>query len=258
MPRSQYLIARTQLLADLKSRSLIHPGIILHAAGVVIDLAKCDDLLLGSEVDVVGCFRSYVEDVRALGTLEPARDVFDGWRGGYGGLGFKSHDTPEMEQICAAVHTATFAAFAERMRLTAPEFFDRLSHDPASYAGLHQYGVEEGHYADAPILHHLDVDAFAGIAVNDWAVNGALLAALVCRFDGDSRQGALLDEHVWVERLRSKLEAVAAAAEPPYRHLLEIRLAHYFDEIAKAVNSAKQFLAASRAEEMRDAASSEA
>lgn len=254
LTRSQYVVARAQFLADLETRKFTHPGIILHAAGVVISTAEFGDFLLGSTAQAVGYFKTYVEDVRAAGMLETARDVFDSWRGGYGGLGYKSYDTPELEEVYVAVRAAALRAFADRVRVAAPELLRRLAQDPASYAVLHEYGDEEGNYADAPILHHLDVDAFALVAVRDWTVNGPLLAALVCRYEGDARQGALVDEHGWLDALRSKLEAVAAVAEPPYRRLLEMRLEYYFGKIAEAVDSAKTFLAARRAEEARDAA----
>lgn len=253
LPRSQYALARTQFLDDLNARRLTHPGVILHAAGVVIDIAEFGDPLLGPKAEAVDYLKAYVEELRAAGALEAVRAVFEGWGGGYASLGYKSCKTPEFQEIKAAVRAATFGAFAERMRLDAPALLDRLTQGPASFAALHEYGVENGNYADAPILHHLDVDAFANIAVNDWKVNGELLAALALRYEGDCRRGELADEHAWLDALHGKLLAVVAEAEPPHKRLLEVRIDHYFAAITKAVDSAKSFLAARRAEEMRGA-----
>ncbi|OJX71910.1 P-loop NTPase fold protein [Magnetospirillum sp. 64-120] len=247
LPRSQYLRARDQLIAELREHALTHPGVILHAAGIVLGAAGFDDYMLGADVDVVGYFKSYVEHIQSRGLLEPERDLFGYSGGAYAGLGYGSHETPEFKAILSAVRSATFAAFAERMRLAAPSFFDRLKADSEACSLLHKYRSDGG-FADAAILHHIDVDAFAHFAVRDWVVNGQLLSSMVARYEGDRRQGELADEHAWLDALRTRLDALSATAEPPHKALIERRIGYYFGEIGSAVNDTKAYLAACRSD----------
>ncbi|RWM89498.1 MAG: hypothetical protein EOR84_23895 [Mesorhizobium sp.] len=143
LPRSQYLEARGELVAQLRAYELKHPGIILHAAGIVLGTEAFGDHLLGDD-DVVSFFGRYVEHLQVIGKLEPARELFGIMGGSYASLGYGSKDTPEFRTIYAAVRAATNTSFADQMRTVASTYLDRIRGNPAAYSSLHEYGAENG------------------------------------------------------------------------------------------------------------------
>jgi hypothetical protein len=235
LSRSQYLNAREELVRELDKRELTHPGVILHAAGIVIGTASFGDYMLGTGVDIVAYFENYVQDLQASGKLEPARDLFTPMGGAYGGLGYGCKDTVEFRAIYKTVRAATNRSFENLMEETAGTFIERISRDRQSYSSLHKYGIEEGNYADAPFLHHIDPDAFASLIIEDSSPNGMLLASLHARYEMEKHNRALSVEYPWISVLRSHLEAIASKAEPPHQELLAIRIKYYFDKIEEAI-----------------------
>ena len=238
LPRSQYLEARSTLVHQLNNRELTHPGIILHAAGTVLGAASFGDHMLGEAEDVVAFFKRYADEVAAAGRLEPDRSVFGTMGGSYAGLGFGSRDSSEFREISKAVHEATNASFAKQMQDVASTFMDRLNKDGSAYSALHEYGVDEGKYRDAPFLHHIDPKRFAEVVIRDWAPDGQLLASLNARYEGERHDRSLVEEYPWVQALRNHLLATAASAEPPHRELLETRIKYYFDRIDQSIDAA--------------------
>jgi len=237
LPREQYLKAREKLVAELQGRELTHPGIILHAAGIVISLKAFDDYLVGDE-NVVTFFERYIEDIRTAGRLEPARDLFGPTGGAYASLGYASADSPELREICATVKVATDASFADQMREVALTYLDRISKNPDAYSSLHEFGTKDRNYGDAPFLHYIDPDHFARLLIKDSSPDGRLFANLVARYRFESHHRALADEYPWLKTLRSRLESIAATAQPPHKHLLDMRIKDYFDNIDKSVGEA--------------------
>lgn len=239
LPRTQYLKAREELVGQLDKRELTHPGVILHAAGIVIGAESFGDHMLGSGQDVVEYFSRYAEELHASGKIEPDRSIFAPMGGSYASLGYGSKDSPEFREIYKAVREATNLSFTDRMKQIAQSFLKRINDDPEAYASLHKYGVDEGNYADAPFLHHIDPDLFAGVVIRDWCPDGHLLASLFARYEMEKHNRLLGPEYPWVKVLRSSLEKIADAAEPPHRQLLELRIKYYFDKIDGAVAAAE-------------------
>lgn len=238
LPRTQYLKARDELVQQLEKRELSHPGIILHAAGIVLGAQVFGDYLLGHGQDVVAYFIGYADDLRKSGKLEPDRSIFSPMGGSYGGLGYGSKDSPEFREIYKAVREATGLSFTDRMKEMARTFVERISGDPEAYSSLHKFGVDDGNYADAPFLHYIDPDAFAQVVVQDWSPDGRLLASLNARYEMEKHNRLLTDEYAWLESLRASLQAIADRAEPPHKELLNLRINYYFRKIQDAVDAA--------------------
>jgi hypothetical protein len=242
LPREQYLVARKQLIDELGSGELTHPGEILHAAGVVIRLASYDDHLLGDD-DVVTFFERYVEALRTAGRLDPARDLFSSSGRSYVGLGYSS-DSPEFRKIYAVARAAANASFADWMRKVSLTYIDRIENNPNAYSSLREHGVEQGNYGDAPFLHYIDPDDFACVITRDSLPDGRLLANLHARYEFEPLRHALAEEYTWLRTLRPRLEASAAKANAPHKRLLEQEIKHYFDKIEEAVQAAEASAAA--------------
>lgn len=246
LPRSQYLEAREQFISDLRESRLTHPGVILHAAGIVIGTADFgDDMLEGR--DAVEYFTDYAEDLRRRGMLVPERLVFSLSGGSYAGLGYMAKETPAFKEIYELIRKETYSSFEESIRQSAPTLFDKLQTDPDADALLCSHNVE-GNFVDAAILQHIGAEDFASLAVKDWLINSRILAALVARYSNDRYCGELAEEHAWLEALHAQLVALAEMAEPPYKKLLEVRIDYYFREIGKSVEEAKACLAKSSAD----------
>ncbi|GMV63970.1 MAG: hypothetical protein AMXMBFR74_31370 [Parvibaculum sp.] len=77
LPRAQYESARSKLIENLATHDLNHPGIILHAAGIVIEFAENGDHILGSRVSIPGFFKKYLKELLIEKTLVPAIEIFD-------------------------------------------------------------------------------------------------------------------------------------------------------------------------------------
>ncbi len=246
LPRPQYLEAHEQFISDLRESQLTHPGVILHAAGIVIGIAGFGDDMLDGRY-VVEYFTDYAKDLRRRGMLEPERLVFVYSHGSYGGLGYMAEETPIFKEIYEIIRRETFSSFEESMRRSAPTLFDKLQDDPDADALLYSHNGE-GHFADAAILQHIAAEDFASLAVKDWLINSRILGALVARYDNDRRRGELAEEHVWLKALHARLVALAEMAEPPHKKLLEDRIDYYFREIGNSVEEAKACLAESSAD----------
>ncbi|HAD87172.1 MAG TPA: hypothetical protein DCG48_07390 [Rhodospirillaceae bacterium] len=235
LSRTDYLDARDQLVSELEQREISHPGVILHVAGFILRAAEYDDHLLGENADVVEYFRKYVADVLSVGKLVPEREVFGFSAGSYGNLGYHSENAPKFLEISKLVKEATFSSFSEHMRSAAPGFLKRLKSEPSSALLLHRHD-EEGNFADAAILHYIEIDKFVPLIVNDWTVNRNLFASLVERYETDRHQGNLAEEYDWLKGLRASLEALIAAAKPPHQKLLQESISSYFSKIDVAIS----------------------
>ncbi len=235
LPRAQYLKAREELVGQLDKRELTHPGVILHAAGIVIGAASFGDHMLGRGQDVVGYFLRYAEDLHAAGRLEPDRSIFGPMGGSYGSLGYGSKDSPEFRDIYRAVREVTNLSFTDRMKQIAQTFMDRINEEPEAYTSLHKYGVDEGNYGDAPFLHYIDPNIFARVVIRDSCPDGHLLASLFARYEMEKHNRLLTPEYPWVKALRESLQKIADTAEPPHQHLLKLRIKYYFDKIDGAI-----------------------
>jgi hypothetical protein len=238
LPRTRYLKARDELVQQLEKRELTHPGVILHAAGIVLGAAAFGDHLVGPGHDIVAYFTGYADDLRTSGKLEPDRSIFSPMGGSYGGLGYGSKDSPEFREIYKVVREATGLSFTDRMKEIAQTFVDRIGGDLEAYSSLHKYGVDEGNYADAPFLHYIDPDAFSQVVIQDWSPNGRLLASLHARYEMEKHNRLLTEEYPWVDALRASLQAIADRAEPPHAELLNLRINYYFGKIQEAIDAA--------------------
>lgn len=234
LPREQYLKARAQFISELQKHEYTHPGVILHAAGIAISLKEFGDNLLGDE-DIATFFERYVDEVRQAGKLAPAREMFGFTAVAFANLGYNSQELPDFRRIYSAVQAATNASFSDRMRVVASTFLDRVTENSNACSSLHEHGVEEGKYGDAPFLHYIDPDNFASVLIKDSCPNSRLLASLVARYGFEANRRVLTDEYPWLKTLRFRLEAIVATAQPPHKHLLSRRIKDYFDEIEKAV-----------------------
>jgi hypothetical protein len=236
MTRTQYDVARSQLLDELRHYKLTHPGVILHAAGEVLQFAEFGDNFLGDGVDIVNYFNKYIDKLLDDKRLVPARELFGHHSGSYAALGYHSSDTEDFQKIKQSLGDASRIAFSWKMQGEAETLFARLMKgDVTAYASLHEYGVDEHNYGGVEILHYIDVSKFADIMIIDSRPNDHLFAALKFRYDNETHQGALASEYNWIHELYGKLEQSAAKTLPPYKKLLEIRISIVFGKIKDAL-----------------------
>lgn len=235
LPRCQYLKARNEFVRQLNARELTHPGIILHAADIIIRTKEFGDFMLGNNVDVVAFFALYVQELQQSGQLVPDRRLFRSFLYSYEGLGYTSTYDADFTYILEKVQAATNQSFANHMKNVAGTFIDRISSDSEAYSSLHEHGIEENNYGDAPFLHYIDPDTFARVMIRDSLLDCRLLACLHTRFEMEQHNRALGDEYHWIKALRSSLESFASASETPHRKLLYDRIEYYFNKIELAI-----------------------
>lgn len=63
-------------MQQLDKRELTHPGVILHAASIVLVAAGFGDHLVGPGQDIVAYFTGNADDLQTSGKLEPDRSIF--------------------------------------------------------------------------------------------------------------------------------------------------------------------------------------
>lgn len=232
LTQTEYAQARKAFLHDLNERAYTSPAVILHAAGVVRALHAANDRLLGRR-DIAKYFSAYVNDVVANGTLGSAGNLFDFDPTGAFGLGFNTVDEPGFEDIKSIVRKGVDKAVAAKMVTEAPVLMGRLEGGRDAYSALYEYGHGPENYGTVAVLAEVPVQDFAGLLVTDGHPNDSLFASLVARYERASEL-TLAVEEAWIATLKKALEKTAAKASQPHRHLLGLRIEHYFGRIDAA------------------------
>lgn len=237
LTQTDYADARRAFLHDLNTRAYTSPAVILHAAGVVRALHAANDQLLGRR-NIAKYFAAYVNDVVANGTLESAGNLFDFDPTGAFGLGFNTVDEPGFDDIKSIVRKGVDKAVAAKMVTEAPVLMRRLQGSRDAYSALYEYGHGPDNYGTVAVLAEVPVHDFASLLVTDGRPNDNLFASLVTRYERASAL-TLAVEEAWVSELRNALDKVVAKASQPHRHLLGLRVEHYFGRIGAAFVSMK-------------------
>ncbi|WP_060521637.1 MULTISPECIES: P-loop NTPase fold protein [unclassified Ensifer] len=238
---TDYKTARDELVRQLSGREVVHPGQILHAAGTIIRLRGYDDDLLNG-VPTEDYFQKYLDDVVAEGKLTPAHELFGMMAGSYGSLVYNEVENPEFLPIHALVEKASQKALDRKMALEAGELLSSLRTSTDHSSKLIETGLDKKNYGGVAVLHHLGVDTFADLLIDDGSPNDKLFASLHERYRG-GYDDELAPEFPWLARLRTELERRAAAALPPHKALCEMRIEYWFQEVAgkiAAFNKSRQ------------------
>lgn len=99
LPNSEYEKAKTALLSQLDECSITYPGLILHAAGIIISLRQFGDPVLGEDCSAEQYFSDYVSRLLNSNTLSTDTGAYGLGGTGAFGLGYSASDTPEFQAI---------------------------------------------------------------------------------------------------------------------------------------------------------------
>lgn len=227
--------ARPDLIDDLQQHRIKHPGEIIHAAGVLINLRSWgDDLLPGKKIPAF--FRRYVRTLEADGTLVPDMGLFLSTfdETGWGGLGFSSPNSPELKAVWEHVRAGVERAFERKMQALAPDLLRRLKAGEISI--LYEYGYDGVNFGATPILHHVAASDMIELLLDGGALNERLLAALVERYNRYSHD--LAAEKAWSKTLQVKVEKSARALDAPFRMRAADMIDKQFKRIEASFNRA--------------------
>lgn len=230
MGESEYRSVRDAYADQLATRSLVHPGQILHAAGTTIRLLGYGDDLLGG-VPPKDFFISYLADVESAGTLLSSPELFGPGSGAYGGLVYNDDDNPVFVEIFELVRAAAGRALERRMGVEAPALLQRLKDDPGDASMLYEWGLARQNYAGTAILHNIAVNDMADLLLDDGKLEDRLLAALKERYALGENDTALDSEKPWLLALHAELDRRVTLLPPPYRAFAERRLGYWFDKL---------------------------
>lgn len=236
LSRAEYETAKARLLGELADASLTHPGIILHAAGIINTLRKFGDPVLGDDVPLEQYFKDYVTRLLDLNILSSDRSAFALGETGAAGLGYSSSETPEFQAISAMMKDAVEEIGRRKMREVAAGYIERLAASDDNYSSLYEYGAQDGNYAATPFLHYIKPREFARLLIADSRPNDHLFASLVKRYEYDHPiRNALTAEYDWTESLKAEMLDLIDAETAPFQHLLQLRVGYYFDKIGEGI-----------------------
>jgi signal recognition particle receptor subunit beta len=236
LPKAEYLAARADLLSELVEHKIVHPGVILHVAGISLSVSEYGDQILGEGIEPETYFKEYVSTLLERNILASNKKAygFDGM--GAFGLGYPSSNSPEFRTIYLTVKQATEDVERRHLKEVAEGYVSRLASNPDSYSSLFEYGVHDENYGGAAFLHHIDVDEFARLLIVDSCSNDRLFACLIQRFENDhQRGGTLRDEYDWLDDLKRYLLRMAEAEVVPFKAVLRKRVEHYFEKIEEGI-----------------------
>ncbi|GHS84147.1 hypothetical protein PAGU2196_49810 [Pseudomonas sp. PAGU 2196] len=228
---TEYQKARLKLIDELSDRTHLHPGLILHVAGIVIGLKEFgDDLLSG--VDLPRYFADYLRELTAQNKLIADKKTFDFIPDSYGGLGYTSKDDDSFKFIYKLTKIATQMACDKDIKDKAANYIKILESSKENYSSLYELGINKGNYGNAAILQHIPVDQFSKLLIVDSSPNAQLFASLARRYESIRyRRHELHAEFDWLTRLKAHLDDLARTTPPPFRNLLELRIKYYFELI---------------------------
>ncbi|WP_397452103.1 P-loop NTPase fold protein [Pseudomonas sp. NA-150] len=236
LPKTEYIKAKKELQAQLADHKLIHPGLILHVAGIAISLREYGDQILGEGVEPEAYFNEYVATLVEQNALTSNRGPFGFDSMAALGLGYSSANSPEFKAIYEIVKQAADGVERRQMKTVACSYVARLESNPDSYSSLYEFGVQEKKYGNAPFLHHIDVADFSRLLIVDSCSNDHLFASLIKRFEHNYQRGSpLQDEYDWLGEMKSHLLVMANADIAPFKEVLRLRVKHYFGKIEEGI-----------------------
>ena len=222
LTRAQYVQFRERLAEQLASRSILHPGELLHAIGEVLRLRKFgDDLIDGADPNMY--FRQYVDEVVADRQLQPLTELFGLGSGSHAGLVYPENDTPEFQALRNLVRDGVGKVREAELADMLPAFLADLRSDQRAALRLNNYGEKEGNLQGVPFLHFCDPKEFAELFVDGSAPRETVMAAFLNRYSNDVHQKSLAAEHAWVEDVEREFAKIVDRETAPYKRLLEYR-----------------------------------
>lgn len=236
LSKSEYGKAKTAFLSQLNERSMVHPGLILHAAGIIISLRQFGDPVLGEDCSAEEYFSDYVSCLLNLNTLQVGTGMFGLGGTGAFGLGYSSSDTPEFKAIFNMMKKASDEVSRRQMQAIAGGYVEQLAGSADNYSSLYEYGVQDGNYAATPFLQLIDAKEFAKLLIINSCSNDQLFASLIKRYEHDfmSRK-ALADEYDWTDSLKAELLRIINTETAPFAQLLKLRVDYYFGKIGEGI-----------------------
>ncbi|MGY2172867.1 P-loop NTPase fold protein [Pseudomonas gingeri] len=236
LSKTEYLVARTELLSELAEYKIIHPGIIMHVAGISISLSGHGDQILGEGIETEPYFKEYISVLLERNTLVPNRGAF-GFDGmAFLSLGYLSSNTPEFQSIYTLVKQGTEDVERRQLKKVAEKYVSRLTTDPDRYSSLFEYGIDDENYGAAAFLHFIDVADFARLLIIDSRSNDQLFYCLIKRYEHDCTRGSTLkDEYDWLESLKQHLLVMIDTEVAPFEAILRQRVQYYFGKIERSV-----------------------
>lgn len=235
LTRSDYLRALKGLKAQLEKFELLEPEVILHVIGISLSLESSNERTLTSEEDTTTYFRRYIDEINKRGLLLPDVAFFTETHHSKYNLGIMCSDKHEFKEIKLYLKIAVTNRFYYTQKKGYPDFLYLMSQSPKEYTRLYEYGIEESNYGGFPFLHLIPVGYVSHMIISDWKCNGALLSALVERYSRDLHSKNLLEEYLWVNKLKKMTYNIADRAEEPQKTQLLNRLQYYFNLIESSI-----------------------
>jgi len=232
----QYAKATHGLREKLNRKDITDPGIILHAASIILDAEKYDFKVLEVD-DTEKYFSKYVEEIFSNNKLEGNWGFLTSDMDTYLGYGYTAKDDAVFKRIRKKVKKYTREAFKKKMEKIASQYINRIKSNPNEYPSLYEHGFNEGKYGDVPFLHFIPAKDFAEVVVVNSVPDRKLFASLIERYKQDKQKYALSDEHSWLKELRVQLELIAKSTKPPHKHLIEGWTRNNFEQIEKLIHA---------------------
>lgn len=237
---SEYVEVRTSFLAALEAGEYKRPAEILHAAGVVLNLAESGDRLFD---DPVARFSAYIDALAAAGelaaelrALDPDEDI--AW-----GLAYQARGTADFAAIRAHLLVAVTGAHAEAMKSVAARVLAAALAGQSVQAELLGDIDLDGGYDGVPFLHYTDPSRFADALLLGGHLNRLLISTLSNRYKAAISYPELLAERDWLLAVDAEMAKRAATAPPPYATAWPKMFNYWFEPMKTNLEKAAKLLA---------------
>ncbi|CAL1690813.1 hypothetical protein MMB232_00947 [Brevundimonas subvibrioides] len=227
--QSEYQAAREEFIDDLTHRNYRDPAIILHAIGLVLDLATHGDHLVGE--DIATYFERYLDDLAAAGELIVDREFADFPYSAYG-LGFHGKKQPLFRTLMGAVFERMEASAEFEAQARVEDWIERRIAGDGTSAPYDDW-AGGGTFDRTAVLQHVPASKFAGVLLLDGRLDITLWVALHRRYEvGDLR--LMRSEAAWLGQLRREVDRLVDLMPPPQnahaksevdRHFRKLRIA---------------------------------
>lgn len=215
---------------NIASQTITNPWVILHIAGIFLDLSKQNVITEGRE-EIVNSMCHYIDGLRRSGRLNPEKPVLrwdDDFRHEYAfGLGILERETAEFQKIKTALKTALDVAFWDRSRGIAEHLLEMAKTAPSDFiASISQesHRDELTSYANIPILAQLEpakaAELFCSLPPYQARLVISTLADRVQYLQRANRDGIYAywpDECAWLREVRDEMHKIAEATEDSIR-----------------------------------------
>lgn len=232
--RADYEADRKVLLGELSECRYSHPGEIMHAYGVMLELELYGESLLGS-ISISDHCKRYLKTLLEQDKLDRAWTFLYEWPvfEAYNGLGYQGAEHPDFESVKVAVKAALLRARGQYLKVFVTEqVLPALQTGELPVQVLYEDEPNKDRFGRQPFLHHIPVKQFAAALVHDNQIDLGVLAALRERYSRDyPSELQLTPEHAWIKDLRRHLLDSADNFLPPHRRHAKDNVSKIFADI---------------------------